>query len=35
VHQVVGGDQDVKVGSRTYHPRATTGEVSVKLGWHF
>jgi hypothetical protein len=34
-HYLVGGDFDVDVGRRTYHPPRASGEVSLKLGWHF
>ncbi len=34
-HQTVGGDTDVQVGRRTYHPPPASGEASLKLGWHF
>lgn len=35
LHQAIGGDEDVKVGGHVYHPPPTTGEASLKLGWHF
>jgi hypothetical protein len=34
-HDLIGGDTSVNVGARTYHPPQVTGEVSLKVGWHF
>lgn len=34
-HLIVSGDKEVSVGSRTYKPAILTGEVSLKIGWHF
>ena len=35
VHDLIGGDSSVKVGAHTYHPPQVTGELSLKIGWHF
>jgi hypothetical protein len=34
-HVVVAGSRDVPVGSSTFSPKTLTGEVSLKVGWHF
>lgn len=34
-HLVIGGDTKIPVGAETYEPRRFTGEVSLKVGWHF
>ena len=35
VHVIVAGSKEVPVGSATFSPRTVTGEISLKLGWHF
>ena len=34
-HLIVGGDTKVPVGGETFEPSRLTGEVSLKVGWHF
>jgi len=34
-HLIVGGDTKVPVGGETFEPSRLTGEVSIKVGWHF
>jgi hypothetical protein len=34
-HLIVGGDTKVPVGAETFEPSRFTGEVSLKVGWHF
>lgn len=35
LHLVVAGDDDIRVGDRTYHQERLTPSGSVKLGWAF
>ena len=35
LHVIVAGWKEVPVGSATFSPKTLTGEISLKLGWHF
>ena len=35
LHVIVAGSKEVSVGSATFSPKTLTGEISLKLGWHF
>ncbi|MCK9281914.1 MAG: hypothetical protein M0P71_14910 [Melioribacteraceae bacterium] len=34
-HYIIAGDNEVKVGSRTFKPNEFTPEASIKIGWYF